>query len=133
MPSAGTNSSWEEYHTYSLKHKPVITIPPRLRRPLLYWQSQRDPDSIWLFKSRRGDRPYLGEPAYREKFREAVEAAGLDGDAVTPHVLRHTLVTHLVREGRNPLLICKFVGMSMKTLERNYLHLQPQDASALFD
>jgi integrase len=55
---------------------------------------------------------------------KAVEAAEL-GDDVTPHVLRHSRVTHLLRNGISIWDTAKAVGMTAEMVERVYGHHHP--------
>jgi integrase len=50
--------------------------------------------------------------------------AGLSDD-VTPHVLRHSRATHLMRQGIDPWEAAQFLGMSLKMLENVYGHHRP--------
>lgn len=57
-------------------------------------------------------------------FRQACDSIGL-GD-VTPHTLRHTVATRLVKRGVPLLPVSRLLGhKSVTTTERNYMHLTP--------
>jgi integrase len=52
------------------------------------------------------------------------DSAKLDGK-VTPHTLRHTAATWLTQRDVDMWQAAGFLGMSVKTLERNYGHHHP--------
>ena len=60
---------------------------------------------------------YHGQPirTIRVSWRNAVMKSGLD-DAVTPHTLRHTRATWLMRAGIDPWRAAQHLGMSVKIL-----------------
>lgn len=43
------------------------------------------------------------------------------------HDLRHTFITHAVRAGMNPILICKYAGLSQEVMAKVYCHLDTND------
>jgi site-specific recombinase XerD len=53
-----------------------------------------------------------------------VKAAGLD-EKVLPHTLRHTAATWLMQKGADIWQASGFLGMTTRTLERNYGHHHP--------
>jgi integrase len=67
-----------------------------------------------------------GKPikSVRKAFANAVKAAGIDKH-VTPHTLRHTSATWMMREGANLWEAAGFLGMSTEMLERTYGHHHP--------
>jgi integrase len=60
----------------------------------------------------------------RRSWQAAVRRAGLPGK-ITPHTLRHTRATWLMREGARIWDAAQELGMSALTLERTYGHHQP--------
>ena len=81
-----------------------------------------DPDG-WVFpakhkSSKTGHRGYMDEP-----FRRAVAAAGLDPAKVTPHVMRHTAVTRLVRAGADIPTIMRISGHKTVAMVLRYTHV----------
>src|SRR5262249_5364714 len=95
------------------KRQPAVRWPPRLLAHINRW--------------RRMGRKFIVEwPGERVKqvghgFGPALADAGLDDD-VSPHILRHTCVTWLLREGVEPWKVAGFVGMGLAVLERVYGH-----------
>lgn len=76
---------------------------------------------------------YKGRPVTRQQraWDAVVQAAGLGAD-VTPHVLKHTGTTWLLRDGVDLWDVSGLTSTSMKTLETVYAHHHPeyQKASA---
>ncbi len=66
--------------------------------------------------------------AVKKSFAAAVKAAGLptEGpDRITPHVLRYTGATWMMRNGVNTWKAAGFLGMSEKVLIETYGHHHP--------
>lgn len=60
-------------------------------------------------------------------WRSLKRKVGVRGKA-SWHSLRHTALTWaLVEMKMNPLLVSKFAGVSIRTIERVYLHIRPED------
>jgi integrase len=72
--------------------------------------------------SRRADGQAV--QSVRTAFSHAVELAGLDDD-VTPHTLRHTCATWLMRAGVDKWEAAGFLGMTVEMLHRLYGHHHP--------
>lgn len=60
----------------------------------------------------------------RRSWRSACDAAGRGAD-VTPHTLRHTAVTWLLRRKVKMWEVAGYVGMSEKMVRDNYGHHSP--------
>jgi integrase len=99
------------------KRKPTISLPPRLLAHMRRWK-------------RLGFRyvvEWAGKPVSRitsHTFRKIVADAGLGRDVV-PHIFRHTAATWLMQAAADPWQSSGFLGMSMRTLEKNYGHHHP--------
>lgn len=78
----------------------------------------------WIFSSPRpnasktGHRDRMGKP-----FRRAVIAAGLDPEIVTPHVMRHTAITNLVKAGIDLPTIQRISGHKTLAMVLRYTHV----------
>jgi integrase len=97
------------------KRRPTVRIPPRLLAHMRRWQrlGARYPVEIG------------GKPIKRIRFALQWTAEELGITGVTPHTLRHTCATWLVRDGVDLWEIAGFLGMSVQTLEKNYAHHSP--------
>jgi integrase len=56
-------------------------------------------------------------------FKSFMENLGIEG--VTPHTLRHTWATHAAQDGLQMETIAAFMGDTVQTVIKNYLHLSP--------
>lgn len=96
------------------KRRPIVPVGDQLK-PILerLCAAAETPDS-----------PLLGEGSLRYGFERAVAAAGLDG--VTPHVIRHTRITHLLQSGARLWDVASLAGDNVTTIERVYGHHCPE-------
>jgi integrase len=77
----------------------------------------------WIFPSPHKDSG-RGHLARMDKpFDEAVAAAGLDAELVTPHVMRHTAITALVKGGADLATIQKISGHKTLSALMRYVHV----------
>ncbi|MDP6430328.1 MAG: site-specific integrase [Rhodospirillales bacterium] len=78
----------------------------------------------WIFPS---PRPGASGTGYRHRmdkpFRRAVKAAGLDPDTITPHVMRHTAITKLVKAGVDLPTIQRISGHKTLDMVLRYTHV----------
>ena len=65
----------------------------------------------------------------RKAMRRAVKAAGLDPDVVTPHVLRHTAITHLVQSGIDLPTVKRISGHKTLSMVERYAHANGEHIS----
>jgi integrase len=97
---------------------------PQLRTALDEWLGKRAtwPDAvknIALFLNHRGGR--LATRGAYDELRAITNDAGLEvgRDAeFTPHVLRHTAGTNLIRDGQDVVLVAEILGQSLETTLR---------------
>ena len=99
-------------------------ITPELADILLKERDMRDDPNGWIFPS---PRPNASHKGYRDRmgkpFRRAVIAAELDPNIVTPHVMRHTAITNLVKAGVDLPTIQKISGHKTLSMVLRYTHV----------
>lgn len=98
-------------------------IPPQLADTLAKEREQREDREGWLFPTARADAKKPHRQTMAEQFRRAVERAKLDPSKVTPHVLRHTAITALVKAGVDLPTIQKVSGHKTLAMVLRYTHL----------
>jgi site-specific recombinase XerD len=92
------------------------------------WKGRR-PAGDYLFPVVKGANKggHLSPWAFRRTFRSYVLRAGLDPGTVTPHVLRHTCATELLRCGVNLRVIQEALGHKNISTTQIYTHVVNED------
>lgn len=99
----------------------TLWISDDLRNLVGRWLELR-PQSEWLFCTRGGERVLTRYLRTMVK-RYAVRAGVSEARRVTPHVLRHTFATDLLRETKNIRLVQKALGHSDVSTTMIYTHV----------
>jgi len=95
------------------KRRPIIPISDELRPVLERAHQERTTDHV------------LGHGGMiRKSFERFGDRLGLEG--VTAHTFRHTFATRLAQNGVSMVEISQLLGDQLVTVERNYLHYQPE-------
>lgn len=97
---------------------------------LKHHQSMLGNPNGWLFPNRsaKGHRDLMAT-----QFARTVARAGMDPKIVTPHIMRHTIITQLVQNGTALPAVMKISGhKSIKMLER-YTHIGDQFVTDALD
>jgi integrase len=99
-------------------------ITPQLAEILRREQEQADDPRGWIFPTLR---PSVSPNGHRTRmdrpFRRAVIRAGLDPALVTPHVMRHTAITNLVKAGVDLPTIQRISGHKTLAMVMRYTHV----------
>src|SRR5690606_7386768 len=82
-----------------------------------------------LIVGRRGER--LGDVGVRRRVAALGEAVGIDG--LTPHVLRHSAITRMVRTGVDLVTVAEIAGHSRLETTRRYSAPTDADVAAALD
>jgi len=93
------------------------------------WKETRPP-SDYLFctvRSPDGKGDAIDPRGFRLTFKRYVEKAGLDPHSVTPHVLRHTCATEMLRRGVNLRVIQESLGHAWVSTTQIYTHVVNED------
>lgn len=98
-------------------------MPPTLAGTL-----ERERENIgavkgWLFPTSRADAKHPHRSTMSAQFRRAVERAKLDSAKVTPHILRHTAITGLVKAGVDLPTIQRISGHKTLAMVLRYTQL----------
>jgi len=70
----------------------------------------------------------ISQSAFNHDWRQARKAAGL-GPEVTPHALRHTCASRLVRAGVDLVTVQRWMGWSSPAMLNDYVHLMPDQTA----
>lgn len=98
-------------------------IPAALATTLVKEREQIGKADAYLFPTARSDAKHAHRLAMSAQFRRAVIRAKLDPSKVTPHVLRHTAITGLVRAGVDLPTIQRISGHKTLAMVLRYTHL----------
>jgi len=103
----------------------VVWFSDDLRDLIVRWL-ERCPRSAWLLCTRHATQ--LSTRYLRELVKRKAVASGLaDGTRVTPHTLRHTFATDLLRETKNIRLTQKALGHASLTTTMIYTHVADEE------
>lgn len=86
------------------------------------WEAQGRPEG-YLFPNARADAKAAHRSTMAMQFRRAVVSAGLNPAKVTPHILRHTAITELVRAGVDLPTIQRISGHKTLAMVLRYTQL----------
>jgi len=88
-----------EHVTRALRDLLMTLINPELAEILACERAMRDDRKGWIFPSPHADTAAGHRVRMNRPFEDAVIRAGLDPVLITPHVMRHTAITKLVKAG----------------------------------
>lgn len=109
----------EKGHVATKKRAPPLRMGSRLLYHLRRWRKLDGNDETYVahYRHRRILR-------LDDSWRHARELAGLPG-YITPHILRHSRATTMMRAGVNPWDAANALGMSLEVLTKVYGHHHP--------
>lgn len=93
---------------------------------LLKEKEQREDKTGWLFPANKNAKKHPHRRDMHDQFQRAVVRAKLDPSKVTPHVMRHTGITRLVKAGVDLPTIQKISGHKTLAMVLRYVHLSDQ-------
>lgn len=103
------------------KRTPPIRIPRKLLPFLRRWKAADA--GLTPFVVNYNGKPILREP--HTAWARAIARAGLTGEGVMIHTLRHTRATWMVQRGVPAWQAAGFLGMTVRVLEATYGHHHP--------
>jgi len=103
------------------KQRLVPLTPVVIEAIRQYLPCRTQTNSNHLFVSRVGGRPLHGRVAGR-MLNRVIQQAGLSDERITPHRLRHTFATHLIRSGVDIRTVQELLGHADLQTTARYLH-----------
>ena len=100
-------------------------FPASVRSGLLKQRAMEADQDGWIFPATRQDCKRPHRTALDDGFRRAANRAGLDPKKVTPHLMRHTLVTNL-SETTDVATIQKISGHKTAAMVMHYTHVNDE-------
>ncbi len=100
----------------------VLWITDDLRDLIGEWLSRKDPECSWLFPTRSGRR--VATSHLRSKIKRLAKKAGIsEWEKVSPHTLRHTFATNLLKRTKNIRLVQRALGHADISSTMIYTHI----------
>jgi site-specific recombinase XerD len=103
------------------KQRVVPLTPPVVEAIRDYLRCRPQTESQHLFVSRVGGHPLHARVAGR-MLQHVLQRAGLGEEHITPHRLRHTFATHLIRSGVDVRTVQELLGHADLQTTARYLH-----------
>jgi len=108
----------------------IVVVSPHVIEAIQNYLITRDDDMEYLFSSQKSDK--ISRIQVFRLVKKYAEKAGIKKD-VTPHVLRHTLATTLLRRGVDIRFIQQFLGHSSVATTQIYTHVDDALLKSVYD
>ncbi len=110
----------------------LVIVPPQVMEAVRAWITHRPKTgNDYLFPG-KGGRTHLSPATIQRAVSKAADQAGI-GKEVTPHVLRHTLATTLLRRGGDIRFIQRILGHASIATTQVYTHLDDRELKRMYD
>ncbi len=113
-----------------MRDVPVVpALLRRLDRHIAMRPRERSSDHLFLSFRRHpsGQFDVLTDGGVYQVVKDAVARAGIT-KRVFPHLLRHSWMTEMLRQGMNPVQLSMIAGASIEVIMQHYAHLTKDDA-----
>ncbi len=114
------NRIWIDRAKAGEREQPITAT---LSAALKSLQAMRDDSHGWIFPAQRRDSKHPHRRDLRETFARCVTRAGLDPTQCTPHVMRHTAITRLVKARVDLPTIKRISGHKTTAMVEHYTHI----------
>ena len=126
------DEGWHPKTRRSVRHFRVPAVPSELRASIAdYLEAYPCEDGDFLFRNPRTNRVWdegrLRADFYKLCKRADVKTGRGAHGGVTPHTLRHTTATELLRAGVRESVVAALLGDTVKTIVDTYVHLDEND------
>lgn len=130
-----SGAGWRPKSKLSHRILSVPSDPPQLRAAILrYLDLYPCQPGDFVFRNPRTDRVWSARRFDRD-FETLCERAGVrhgsrTAGGLTPHIIRHTCATALLRSGVDSAVVAALLGDTLKTIAETYLHITTDDLAA---
>jgi site-specific recombinase XerD len=106
-----------------IQGQPLLDEPKAIKT----WLTERNDPSPYLFTSQKGGQ--LDRSAFFRLFQSAAKAAGLPQGKRNPHLVKHSLASHMVAAGTNLAFIRQSLGHMSASSTARYCHVTDEQAA----
>jgi type 1 fimbriae regulatory protein FimB len=106
-----------------IQGQPLLDEPKAVKA----WLAGRNDPSPFLFTSQKGGQ--LDRSAFFRLFQSVAEAAGLPKGKRNPHLVKHSLASHMVAAGTNLAFIRQSLGHMSASSTARYCHVTDEQAA----
>jgi site-specific recombinase XerD len=106
-----------------IQGQPLLDEPKAIKT----WLAVRNDPSPFLFTSQKGGQ--LDRSAFFRLFQSVAEAAGLPRGKRNPHLVKHSLASHMVAAGTNLAFIRQSLGHMSASSTARYCHVTDEQAA----
>lgn len=108
----------------------IVLFDDRTKNLIADYLAQRDDDSEYLFINRRGN--HLTARYVQMMIKDYAKVAGIK-KKVTPHILRHSFATHLLKNGVDIRAIQQLLGHSNLSTTQIYTSVDMETLKSVYD
>jgi len=106
-----------------IQGQPLLDEPKAVKA----WLAERNDPSPFLFTSQKGG--LLDRSAFFRLFQSVAESAGLPKGKRNPHLMKHSLASHMVAAGTNLAFIRQSLGHMSASSTARYCHVSDEQAA----
>lgn len=110
----------------------LVVAPPHVMETVRAWLTQRPKTANDYLFPGKGGRSHVSPATIQRAVSRAAKDAGISKE-VTPHVLRHTLATTLLRRGGDIRFIQRILGHASIATTQIYTHLDDRELKRMYD
>jgi len=110
----------------------LVVVAPRCLESVKVWLTARPPSPTDYLFPGQGKASPIGVRSIQRLVIQTAKRAGLE-KRVTPHVLRHTLATTLLRRGGDIRFIQRILGHASIATTQVYTHLDDRELKRMYD